>query len=69
MHGEHDPVAANILSRAGEDRVLPPPDDKFITSLFLGGLEPIVGANEVRDKFSVLGDLSRSSVAQIAAGS
>lgn len=38
FHGENDPLAAKIMRRADEDLTLMPPEDKSVTTLYLGGL-------------------------------
>eukprot|EP00913_Durusdinium_trenchii_P027151 g25476.t1 len=38
FHGENDPLAAKIMRRAEEDLTLMPPEDKSVTTLYLGGL-------------------------------
>lgn len=43
FHGENDPLANKIMRRAEEDLTLMPPEDKSITTLYLGGL-PAGGA-------------------------
>uniref|UniRef100_A0A7S0ANN7 Pre-mRNA-splicing factor RBM22 n=1 Tax=Pyrodinium bahamense TaxID=73915 RepID=A0A7S0ANN7_9DINO len=57
FHGENDPVAAKILRRADEEMTLLPPEDKSITTLYLGGLEYSVREKDVRDKFFVFGEI------------
>eukprot|EP00443_Scrippsiella_acuminata_P048597 CAMPEP_0115184702 /NCGR_PEP_ID=MMETSP0270-20121206/9097_1 /TAXON_ID=71861 /ORGANISM="Scrippsiella trochoidea, Strain CCMP3099" /LENGTH=365 /DNA_ID=CAMNT_0002597793 /DNA_START=78 /DNA_END=1175 /DNA_ORIENTATION=- len=57
FHGENDPVAAKILRRADEEMILRPPEDRAITTLYLGGLEPGVKERDVRDKFYVFGEI------------
>lgn len=57
FHGENDPVAAKLLRRADEDMTLRPPDDKSITTMYLGGLVPGSTEKDVRDKFYVFGEL------------
>jgi pre-mRNA-splicing factor RBM22/SLT11 len=57
FHGENDPVAAKLLRRAEEDLTLESPEDKSITTLYLGGLPPGTKEREVRDKFYVHGEL------------
>mmetsp|Transcript_44668 Transcript_44668/g.78565 ORF Transcript_44668/g.78565 Transcript_44668/m.78565 type:complete len:399 (-) Transcript_44668:17-1213(-) len=57
FHGENDPVAAKILRRADEDMTLLPPEDKAITTLYFGGLEPSVTDKEIRDKVYVYGEV------------
>jgi len=57
FHGENDPLAAKIMRRADEDLTLMPPEDKAITTLYLGGLEHGVTEKEVRDKVYVFGEV------------
>jgi len=64
FHGENDPVANKLLRRADEEMTLLPPEDKSITTLYLGGLEPSVREKDVRDKFYVFGEVSSIRVVQ-----
>jgi len=57
FHGENDPLAKKILRRADEDMTLLPPEDKSITTLYLGGLEADVSEKDIRDKFYVFGEI------------
>jgi len=57
FHGENDPLAAKIMRRADEELTLMPPEDKSVTTLYLGGLEPSVTEKDVRDKFYVHGEI------------
>jgi pre-mRNA-splicing factor RBM22/SLT11 len=57
FHGENDPVAAKLLRRANEDMTLKPPEDKSITTMYIGGLESGVTDRDVRDKFYVFGEI------------
>jgi len=57
FHGENDPVANKILRRADEEMTLLPPEDKAVTTLYLGGLEPSAKERDVRDKFYVFGEI------------
>lgn len=57
FHGENDPLAAKIMRKAEEDLTLLPPEDKTITTLYIGGLEPSVTDKDVRDKFYVHGEI------------
>jgi pre-mRNA-splicing factor RBM22/SLT11 len=57
FHGENDPLAAKIMRRADDELTLMPPEDKSITTLYLGGLEPGVTEKDVRDKFYVHGEI------------
>jgi len=57
FHGENDPLAKKILRRGEEELKLQPPEDKSITTLYLGGLEPGVKEKDIRDKFYIFGDI------------
>jgi len=57
FHGENDPVAAKILRRANEEMTLLPPEDKSVTTLYLGGLESGMSEKDIRDKFYVFGEI------------
>jgi len=57
FHGENDPVAAKIMRRAEEDMTLQPPEDRAVTTLYLGGLLPGIKERDVRDKFYVFGEI------------
>jgi pre-mRNA-splicing factor RBM22/SLT11 len=57
FHGENDPLAAKIMRKADDELTLLPPEDKAITTLYLGGLEPSVTDKDVRDKFYVHGEI------------
>lgn len=57
FHGENDPVANKILRRAEEDMTLQPPEDRAITTLYLGGMPAGVKEKEVREHFTVHGDI------------
>jgi len=57
FHGENDPLANKIMRRADEDLTLQPPEDKAVTTLYCGGLEPGVKEKDIRDKFYIYGEL------------
>lgn len=57
FHGENDPLASKIMKRADEALSLRTPEDKSITTLYVGGLPPGVSEKEVRDKFYVFGEI------------
>jgi pre-mRNA-splicing factor RBM22/SLT11 len=57
FHGEDDPLAAKIMRRADEVLTLMPPEDKAITTLYLGGLEAGVKEKDVKDQFYVFGEI------------
>ena len=47
-YGVDDPVAEKLLRMADQMPKLNPPDDKGITSLYVGGLGPEVSEKDVR---------------------
>lgn len=57
FHGENDPLAAKIMRRGNEDMTMMPPEDKSITTLYVGGLETGVKEKDLRDKFYVYGEI------------
>lgn len=57
FHGENDPVAKKLLRRAEEDLTLQPPEDKSITTLYVGGLDSGIKERDVRDQFYVFGEI------------
>jgi len=57
FHGEDDPLAKKILRRAEEDFTLLPPEDKSITTIYVGGLEAGTKEKDVRDQFYVFGEI------------
>jgi len=57
FHGENDPLATKIFRKAEEDKTLQTPDDKSITTLFIGGLDAEIKEKDLRDKFYVYGEL------------
>jgi pre-mRNA-splicing factor RBM22/SLT11 len=57
-HGRNDPTAGKILKKlndAGERTV--PPEDKTITTLFVGGVEDDVSEDDIRNVVAQLGEL------------
>jgi len=57
FHGENDPLARKILRRADEEMTLQPPEDRSITTLYVGGLPQGTKDKDVRDQFYVFGEL------------
>eukprot|EP00933_Yihiella_yeosuensis_P003709 TRINITY_DN10689_c0_g1_i1.p1 TRINITY_DN10689_c0_g1~~TRINITY_DN10689_c0_g1_i1.p1 ORF type:complete len:356 (+),score=64.95 TRINITY_DN10689_c0_g1_i1:55-1122(+) len=57
FHGENDPLAKKIMRRAEEDLTLMPPEDKSITTLYLGGLPPGTKEKDIRNQFYVFGEI------------
>ena len=47
-HGINDPVAEKMLSQAKEMPSLRPPDDKSITSLYVGGVDESFTESDIR---------------------
>jgi pre-mRNA-splicing factor RBM22/SLT11 len=57
-YGSNDPLANKILSRVDKQSKLVPPEDKTITTLFIGGLEGgAVESSHIRDFFAQFGDI------------
>lgn len=56
-HGENDPLARKYFRKAEEDMTMQPPEDKSVTTLYIGGLEPGVKERDVRDQFYVYGEI------------
>lgn len=46
-----DPVAIKMLNRVDTTSKLAPPEDASITTLFVGGLTPVITEEDIRDHF------------------
>jgi len=57
FHGENDPLAKKIMRKADEDMTLQPPEDKSVTTLYVGGLDTSVKEKDIRDQFYVFGEI------------
>mmetsp|Transcript_4949 Transcript_4949/g.12410 ORF Transcript_4949/g.12410 Transcript_4949/m.12410 type:complete len:503 (+) Transcript_4949:572-2080(+) len=57
FHGTNDPLAAKIMRQAKEQFTLKPPDDKSITTLYVGGVDPSLTEQDLRNVFYVHGEL------------
>ncbi|CAD7965209.1 unnamed protein product [Amoebophrya sp. A120] len=57
FHGVNDPVANKIFRQAKEMYTLKPPDDKSITTLYVGGVDPSITEQDLRGVFYVHGEL------------
>jgi len=57
FHGENDPLAAKIMRRADEEMTLQPPEDRAVTTLYVGGLPAGTKDKEVRDHFYTFGEV------------
>jgi pre-mRNA-splicing factor RBM22/SLT11 len=55
FHGENDPVARKIFRIADEKMTLQPPEDKDITSLYLGGISAEISEQDIRGTMYVYG--------------
>eukprot|EP00775_Hariotina_reticulata_P006556 gene6556-6784_t len=57
-YGINDPVANKLLRRFGDQPKLEPPEDKTITSLYIGGVTPEISEEDLRDVFYTYGELA-----------
>lgn len=55
-HGINDPVALRLLSRARDQTILAP-DDLEITTVFVGGVTPVISEQDLRDVFYEFGEI------------
>ena len=62
FHGEDDPVANKIFRTMDEKFTLKTPEDRTITSLYLGGLIPEITDSDIRQTFYVYGEILTESV-------
>jgi len=56
-YGMNDPVAEKLLRRADQMPKLEPPEDKTITTLYIGNLGEKMGEKELRDHFYQYGEI------------
>ncbi|XP_045138882.1 pre-mRNA-splicing factor RBM22-like [Portunus trituberculatus] len=61
-YGVNDPVADKLLKRAAAMPRLEPPEDKSITTLYVGNLGDRIGEKELRDHFYQYGELRSVNV-------
>ncbi|XP_025076196.1 LOW QUALITY PROTEIN: pre-mRNA-splicing factor RBM22-like [Pomacea canaliculata] len=57
FHGINDPVAEKLLGRYNSMPKLEPPEDKTVTTLYVGNLGDKVGEKEIRDHFYQFGEI------------
>eukprot|EP01099_Mayorella_cantabrigiensis_P003458 TRINITY_DN2658_c0_g2_i1.p1 TRINITY_DN2658_c0_g2~~TRINITY_DN2658_c0_g2_i1.p1 ORF type:complete len:421 (-),score=61.16 TRINITY_DN2658_c0_g2_i1:135-1316(-) len=58
-YGVNDPVAQKLLNKADVQLTsVKPPDDNQITTLWIGGVTPVISEEDLRDKFYGFGELS-----------
>ncbi|KAF2359774.1 RNA recognition motif domain [Trinorchestia longiramus] len=62
-YGVNDPVADKLLKRAEAMPQLEPPEDKSITTLYVGNLGDRIGEKELRDHFYQFGEIRSVIVA------
>lgn len=60
-YGTNDPVADKLLKRAAAMPALPPPDDKTITTLYIGNLGNLT-EQDIRDHFYQYGEIRTVSI-------
>ncbi|KAL1115557.1 hypothetical protein AAG570_005847 [Ranatra chinensis] len=56
-YGVNDPVAHKLMRRASSMPKLEPPEDKSITTLYVGNLSDKIGEKELRDHFYQYGEI------------
>ncbi|KAK0182049.1 hypothetical protein PV327_000220 [Microctonus hyperodae] len=56
-YGVNDPVADKLMRRAAAMPVLEPPEDKSITTLYIGGLGDVLTEKQLRDHFYQYGEI------------
>ncbi|CAD7948621.1 unnamed protein product [Amoebophrya sp. A25] len=57
FHGTNDPLAAKLNRVANEKLTLKPPEDKSITTLYVGGVDPSISEQDLRNHFYIHGEL------------
>ncbi|XP_069586798.1 pre-mRNA-splicing factor RBM22 [Ranitomeya imitator] len=63
-YGINDPVADKLLKRASTMPRLDPPEDKTITTLYVGGLGDNINESELRNHFYQFGEIRTITVVQ-----
>eukprot|EP01066_Platyproteum_vivax_P006807 Platyproteum_vivax@DN2503_c0_g1_i1.p1 len=61
--GENDPVANKLLRKVDSTANANPPDDKSITTLYIGGLDARIMESDIRDNFYVFGEIKSLKMA------
>lgn len=62
FYGQADPVAHKLLDKYRSMRTLVAPEDRSITTLYIGGVQETVGEKELRDHFYQYGELRSVTV-------
>ncbi|CAL8139338.1 unnamed protein product [Orchesella dallaii] len=63
-YGTNDPVADKLLRRASAMPVLTPPEDKSITTLYVGNLGEFMSESDLRDHFYQFGEIRSITIVQ-----
>ena len=63
-YGINDPVADKLLKRASTMPRLDPPEDKTITTLYVGGLGDTITETDLRNHFYQFGEIRTITVVQ-----
>ncbi|KAK1788121.1 hypothetical protein P4O66_016592 [Electrophorus voltai] len=63
-YGINDPVADKLLKRASAMPRLDPPEDKSITTLYVGGLGETITDSEIRNHFYQFGEIRTITIVQ-----
>jgi len=63
-YGTNDPVADKLLRRASAMPVLAPPEDKSITTLYIGNLGEFMTEKDIRDYFYQFGEIRSITLVQ-----
>ena len=61
-YGINDPVAEKILKRAQAMPHLEPPEDRMITTLYVGGLDESAAENDIRNAFYSYGEMRNVTI-------
>lgn len=56
-YGVNDPVAEKLMRRAAAMPALPPPEDRTVTTLYIGNLPDNISEEELRGHFYQYGEI------------
>jgi len=62
FYGQNDPVAAKLLNRYSSMPKIAPPEDKSITTLYVGNIGDDISEKEIKDNFYQFGELRSVNV-------
>lgn len=63
-HGSNDPVAAKLLKKINEMPKPIPPEDKTITTAYVGNVDEKIEEKDLREHFSQFGEIKTISLAR-----